>query len=981
MKSLKLLSVILAGSLSAILMASESLGWIEEFDNVAQPRWQTIPKCAEIMPKDTLSAANRVVRIAPPMGIQNWLLSSDKFVSGDLEITFAAQPDPKGEVFYYIGFHETEPWLKALAWIQIHNTTVTFGIKNPEGGTLSREIGHINGKYQTLKINQSSGILKVTFDGKESSFKGKNLITKEAMPVFVGAFSNTGQADLKIDSIKVSGGKVKPRFIKLEQSEKEKAIVKKMNNSLELSSGNTQIALGLNGGLHWKSVVNTGANLLAEDVFSPVFAMRIGNRIVYSHEFTIINANADDREFTVELLDRESMISAILRAKSASENRVLMQLELKNSGNNAQTVQAIFPIISNINPGKDLDKVKYFFPWRGGILGDCTASFTAEYNGFAWMQLMFAYSPQNGHGIGLFPEDANGRFKGLMMQKGKNGLSPTVKHSEVVIFKEQPSLDLLEKQSAVAFAQYYRGDLLQPGNSTITPQVRIFAFKGDWKSPLKQYSSWMKARMQKVDVPRWFRDTYTWLNGHPPFYYDEAKKEYVLHKRLAGGENAIQIAFWDDYPLPYAERLKYPSLASTMPGEFFVNKGRGGAPALAAEVERCHQLGAAFTLYIDHRFCWKETNLAKKHGKSWATKDAQGNYPGYVTADDQYLMCFYDTDKWVEYMTTRCRSLVKELKLDGIYLDELAVNFQCYNETHDHYKAGKYPTDPHGIVKAMVKVRNAMREANPNAALMTEHAGSDYLTQFFDGSWDQTFYIGAFPFVEKYYDDLRINFFHFCFPNFKFSEWGSSTRHPWRNLFNGFGMDMGGFENTDIQRQFAQIMKENGDAFASENIEPIVKTTHKKFLANRFPHENKIIHTVYNTSEKMIMGSILETKSSNKNIHYVELIEDKVVNVNTEGLPELSVEAERTAVLASFPIILNAKKTGNTIEITFDKTKGDKIVVCEDFDDEHFFAPRGKWTKLAAPHGKAIYKIKDTNAKKYIIKLFKNDYLADEVIL
>jgi hypothetical protein len=125
----------------------------------------------------------------------------------------------------------------------------------------------------------------------------------------------------------------------------------------------------------------------------------------------------------------------------------------------------------------------------------------------------------------------------------------------------------------------------------------------------------------------------------------------------------------------------------------------------------------------------------------------------------------------------------------------------------------------------------------------------------------------------------------------------------------------------------------------------------------------------------------LETKSSNNNIHYVELIEDKVVNVNTEGLPELSVEAERTAVLASFPIILNAKKTGNTIEITFDKTKGDKIVVCEDFDDEHFFAPRGKWTKLAAPHGKAIYKIKDTNAKKYIIKLFKNDYLADEVIL
>lgn len=980
MKSLRTVFLCLIATL-LYAHAESSLGWTEEFDNVAQPRWQNIPQCAAIIPKDQLSAANRVVQLAPEKGQQVWLLSSDKFVNGDLEISFCAEPPQpgSGDIFYYIGFHETEPWLKALAWVQIQGTSINFGIKNPEGGTTGKLIGYTNGKYQTLRISQSTGTLKVSLDGEEHIFEGENLLTNEPMPVFIGAFSYDGQADLKVDYVRVSGSKAKERFAPVEQTG-ESAELAKASPRLFLSSWNTEFNVLLEGGLHWGPVAFQGQPTISSSFFSPVFAMRLGNRTVFSHEFIYRAVRQSENGFAIDLYDPPSRVAATLTARSVPGDRMLMQLALTNEAENEQTVQAIFPILGGIQPGGDLDKVKYFFPWRGGVLGDKTASFKAEYNGFAWMQVMFAYSPDTNLGLGLFPEDGNGRFKGLMMQKGVDGKAPLVQHGEIVIPQEQPSLDLLGIQSGLAFSQYYRGDKLQPGQSTVTPEVRIFTFKGDWKTPLGQYASWMKERMTYVTVPRWFRDSYTWLNAHPQAYYDEEKQEYILHKRLAGGENAIQIAFWDDYPLPFESRKQYPSLASTMPGEFYVNKDRGGVETLAAEVEQCHQRGSAFTLYIDHRFCWRETALGQAHGQEWATKNSIGNYPGYVTADDQYLMCFYDQDKWVQYMTDRCRSLVEGLKLDGIYLDELAVNFECYNEGHDHYKAGNYPTDPHGVAQAMTKVRNAMKEVNPEAALMTEHAGSDYLTQFFDGSWDQTFYTGAFPFVEQYYDDLRINFFHFCFPHFKFSEWGCSTRHPWRNLFNGFGMDMGGFENTDIQRQFAQLMKENGDAFASDALEPIVPTSHEKFLANRFPKTYKVIHTCYNTSEQPLTASILETKPANREWHYVELIEDINITTDSQGFPELTVQPERTAVLACLPQLLTVTKNGNDVNITFDKNEGERLVICEGIDDEHFHHPRGKWTSIDVADGKASYTPNQTNAK-LIIKLLRDDYLVDEVIL
>lgn len=959
---------------------SNVTGWLDNFDSLNEDRWVKIPSIAAIVPYDQLSAANRTARVSPQNG-QTFFLSADKFVSGDLEISFKARPGKQGDIYYYIGFHETEPWLKSLCWITVHNTTVSFEVKTPEGGRITQPIGHITGSYQTLNIKQSGKYLTVALDGQEHVFEDPKLLTKEPMPVFISTntVNSDTPAELHVDYVKVSGGRPKMRMVPAEMSDTAADIAAK-NHDLTLENGNDVFAFDLNGGLHWKSIRRGNSTLLDEKLFSPVFAIRVGNRMFYSHEMNVtkVEKSADKIVFTVQSpeLQTTAFFTAFLE-----DNTFKTALTLTNDANDRRRIQAIFPIVNNILPDNDFANTAYFFPWRGGVSGTATADFTTEYGGLGWWQLMFAWNTQTGNGIYFFPEDASGIFKGLRMQKFAAGERPEVKHSEVVIYTEQPQLELVEDNTALAMAQYYHGYDLAAGESWSSPAVRIVTYHGAWKEPLRIYSSWMRARMKPVKVPRWFRDTFTWVNAHPNFFYDEKNNCYISTKNLVGGEDAQQVAFWDNKPIEYSpeEQAALPPLGKGQFGQFIPDLKRGGDAAFNGEVRSVQAKGTRYTVYIDHRFCWRELDLSKEYGKLWATMDADGNYPGYTRSDDQYLMCFYDQDKWVEYMTRACERLIQVNGLDGIYLDELGIAFQCFNPAHDHFKRGAYPNDPQGLAQSITKVRNAMIAANPEAALMTEHASSDYLSQFFDGSWDQTFYMHAFSFTEEYYDQNKICYFRFYYPEFKLAEWGSSKLHPKRCLFNGMGMDMGGSPDKDIQRLYGRVMKENGDAFGSLEPEPIVPTTVDGLIANRFPAENKMIYTFFNIKEQDLTGSVKELPAI-PDYHYVELIRDTPIAMDADGRAELNVKANDVAVLGCFPRLLEAEWQDREINITFPPHAGEKVIICEQEDDSHLHAPLGKSSTIAAGNGKVSYHCRDANAK-IIIKLLHDDYLVDEVVL
>ena len=110
------------------LIAADGVSWTDDFDRIGFGRWEKVPENVHIVPKDTLSAANRVLVISPPLS-QQFLSSADKFIAGDVEIVFQVRKPKSGELFYYLGFHAWEPWLKSLCWVMIQNESVQFMVK------------------------------------------------------------------------------------------------------------------------------------------------------------------------------------------------------------------------------------------------------------------------------------------------------------------------------------------------------------------------------------------------------------------------------------------------------------------------------------------------------------------------------------------------------------------------------------------------------------------------------------------------------------------------------------------------------------------------------------------------------------------------------------------------------------------------------------------------------------------------------------
>ncbi len=962
------LLVLLIGA--GVYAASESQSWQENFDSIDTKRWKVIPASAEIVPTDQLSAANRALKLNPALG-QHYMTTSDKFIDGSCEIRFKAKRPSSGELFYYIGFHAYEPWVKALCWIMIQGDTVSFGVKTPDGVSRSEKLADLTDGWHTLKLHYSSDAISAEWDGEKTlTYDDPALYSSEPMPFFIGAYTVEGTkdpAELMVDYLKVTGGKPAAIMAPRTLTDAEKMVIG-VDSVVAAQLPGERYAIALDGGMHWQSIDADGTEMLAPDFFAPVFGARIDGKNVFSHQFEVTGVKRSGDAFAVELLYPESATAATVSG-AVKDGRFRLDLQLRNDDKQEHRLQPVFPVVGSLAVGGDFAGTEYFFPWRGGVLGDNTAYFSTEYGGLGWTQLMFVLDPASGRGLYFYPEDASGRFKGMSMIKQLIDTNVDVYHTESVIAEEVPTLDMLENRTGLVMNYYYRTETVAPGVAVEVPETVFGSWRGDWKEPMRLYADWMKSQMQPVEVPRQFRDSFTWGNWHPPAYYDKQAQRYVGRERLAGGEDALQWAFWDDY-VEYPADAKIPSLQRYQLGDFEVNRSRGGMETFAAEIARIREVGTRFSVYIDHRFCWRETKTAQKYADAWAVKDPNGKPYGYTSDEDLYMMCFYDADKWVNYMAETCHGLIRDTGMDTIYLDELGIAFPCYNKLHSHYQAGEYPTDPVGLGKAMTLVRNRMKEANPEAALMTEHAGSDYLTQFYDGSWDQTFYMHAFPFTEKYYDDQKICYFRFMFPNFKLSEWGESRDHIRRSFFNGMGWDMG-VTDTDLSRTLARVLKENGDAIATLHPEPIVPTGNPGLLANRFDAPGKVVYTYYNNSEAPLTAGVSEAAPFAG--HYVELRHDVMLDS-----PAVAVPAGEVAAVALYPELLKLEADGNSRRITAPAAPNQELVICEGVDDSHFLPPRGTWTRIDFASGEAAYAPRDTNAK-LIVKLLRDGYLVDEV--
>lgn len=891
----------------------------DNFDQYNATNWG--PQVADI----TVSNGKAVIM---PKVSQVFLTSTKKYKAVTLEVKLKFNKlSTDSSIFYYLGFQSINPWVYNTCWMTVQDGGLSAGVKNGNEKGMSEQVANVTeNKWYNLKIVWKSDVVEMFLDDA-SVFKttDKAVIPISKMYVFLSA-NTLGKipAELEIDSVTITGespvritdtldpDRMTATLPTMQIGKVGDATIRVADGKLTLENNRYSYELLLVQGLTWQKIYNktVEADYLMAGNHSPIFMVQGRGFSIDSSLFDVSDVKLSEKGKTktaqILLSHKKSKVEATLELVLDDTNKMLGTLILKNNSKRAMKLQPIFPIMSRLSIDDSLEDTQYFFPWRSGIVGSVDCDLMYEYGNLAWMQVVSIFNPMVEGGLYVYPLDKTGGFKGLVLKKAGVNPEEAIRHSEIIVTDEVPKESIFEFDEGLGFTYYYPELNIEAGEQYALPKTVFCIYKGDWKLALKDYSQWVYTWYKHVGTPQWFMNCFNFAPVHTPGFWSDEKNKYIAADNTTPSNHIVQWAFWDESPMVYSA---FPwTFPDTQPGDYKYHKARGGLKAFNDEIKRIQDKGCRFTVYIDHRFCWSGSEIGKTHGKEWAAMSGPDSFLElgvYAKAGvDGWSMCYFEDNEWADYMAETCGRIVKDTGMDGIYLDELALMFPCYNPSHKHYQEDKFPVSPQRIVKNITKARDAMRKENPEAILMTEHAGSDYASQFYDGSWSQTFYMIAFPFSEKHFDDNSLNYFRFCFPEFKLAEWGDSKDGPNRCFFNGIG----GGGKDQIR---GQVFKENGDAFASLHPEPLVKTKIQKVLANKFEIPTKTVYTIYNKLDKVIDCEIIEVDIAH-GYHWVELVYDNPVEMRQElviskDVISAKIAANSTICIAKLPEIIHSE--------------------------------------------------------------------------
>ncbi len=757
------------------------------------------------------------------------------------------------------------------------------------------------------------------------------------------------------------------------------------------------VGSGLNtrSGLRWLRLFNKNlqTEYLNKETQMPLFMVFGDGFVVDSTDFIIGSVTKSQTngiwQWHIPMTCSSQQLTAELVVNVDGTEKMNWALNVNNTAASTRKLQPVFPVMGRVDIGNSLADNHYFVPWRSGIVGKIDCDLKYEYGNLAWMQVFSVFNPTIGAGLYTYPMDSNGGFKGMLFKKSYAFGTTTVKHAEVTLPRERPYIsdvtaptDLLAGViKGIGFTYYYPRISVAAGGQYALPQTVIGVYQGGWKEALKDYSTWAHTWYTHVDTPQWLKNCFNSVGGWPGWYCDSTSHTYTRSQTMHDPDPMHLeqwYGWWDGWEAAYAANSPFHGA-----GDFYYNELRGGLTAFKNEIETIQAKGSRMTVYIDNRFCWDMTDIGQLHGQAWAVMDPPGVYATYQRAEDKWMMCSYEPNAWVDWLSQTCGRIVRDTGMDGIYLDELPLMFPCYNTNHVHYQQDGAPFSVDRMRQFLTKSRNAMRQENPEAILMTEHAGSDYFTQFYDSSWSQTYYKAGFPFAEQYFDEDSLNYFRFCFPEFKLLEWGPADDWERRTFFNGIGIC--DYPLSGISQQAGQVMKENGDVFASLSPEPLVATKIARVLANKFPIANKVLYTIYNkTADDFNIVPVIEIERKT-GYHYVELYNDSnAIGVQaSDGNDILSfrIKANTVLCLAQLPQIIAASKSGSTVNVSLSQSEASDVLVA------FFNCDRSAWgygdgvvVSLTSGQGQFSIPAEYVNAK-IILKLVRNELLIDELIL
>jgi hypothetical protein len=240
--------------------------------------------------------------------------------------------------------------------------------------------------------------------------------------------------------------------------------------------------------------------------------------------------------------------------------------------------------------------------------------------------------------------------------------------------------------------------------------------------------------------------------------------------------------------------------------------------------------------------------------------------------------CSFDP-AWREVQASTFATKVKELDVDGMYLDEYGfagASVDCWAKDHNHDRPGYAVVGERDCTKL---VRERISGTKPGVVLYSEESPVDVTSQFQDGSF--TYAMSESRFAPT---TVPLNLIRFAIPDFKTIEilycdkpTGSWATGVYRVFFNGEAIWLQGTaadwfepETRAAIRRCYRILHQYRDAFTSLDPTPLEPTEMGGVFANKFPAKTRTVYTLYNSRHRTVRGEVLRVPYHSGAIYYDE---------------------------------------------------------------------------------------------------------------
>jgi hypothetical protein len=599
----------------------------------------------------------------------------------------------------------------------------------------------------------------------------------------------------------------------------------------------------------------------------------------------------------------------------------------------------------------------------------------------AWMQLLSVFDSVVGGGVFTYTCDKEGVPKNLIINKRNLSNEDPVPHSTGGYSEDDPG-EIFGTTPATAMAIRHLRYELKANESCRLPNAVIGVSKGDWHDSFNHYKAWVRSWFQKrYHTPRWLMDNYDYISRWPNAFLDKDEQRYVYSENMGINEKDALTEWFGWWNYPKHEGASKGEAGDFAIGDYDYSPRAGGLEGFRNEVENIHKKRGRIMLYTNPTACWQESSIGKLHGIEWARMNPDGRHSSdWYEGNLGYNACCYE-DGWQKHISERLASVLKETGADAYRLDVAAILYPCYNPNHKHYDGTfRSAVSSERMAGFLDQCSAEARRVNPDAAVLTEHAGTEYLAQYIDGyltqqfRWDSSFF-AQFRGMSSY----NLVFMRFLLPELKVLVFGLDPEDGGRRaFFNAVGQDRSSLQGEALRyfNRTHRVLIENGDAAGTMYPEPLIPTLQAGLMANAFPGDSKRLWTLCNRNSTVVKGELLAVEVK-KDVHYVEALNDvPLLSAIKSGKMIISgdIEPQQVICIVELPKILNAQLSGKTLKISVNKQDSGlhvEFFVGEDDQD--------KVSKLYLEEGKCEAQI--SSSGNIIVKLIRDKYLLDQVII